>query len=182
MHASVHQFFKESITDIMIKGKAVLEVGSYDVNGSVRPFIESLGVKSYLGIDFIDGPMVDKVVNAENLVKKFGKNKFDIVISTEMLEHAENWRECVNNMKSVTKDLLIITTRGPGFPLHSYPDDWWRYTIDDFAKIFADFDIVTLISDTDVNSPGVFFIGRKTKRKTVDLTDIFVTPISKPDL
>lgn len=179
MHASVHQFFKDYTKPEYFKGKKVLEVGSLDVNGSVRPFVLDIGVYSYTGVDFIDGLMVDEVVNAENLVERFGKNSFDTVISTEMLEHAEHWRECVNNMKDVTSDLLIITTRGPGFPLHSYPDDWWRYTVEDFQKIFADFEIIELMNDTDPNSPGVFFIGKKTKRKRADLTDIHLTPAPK---
>ena len=176
MHASVHQFFDNYITSDMIKGRKVLEVGSYDVNGSVRPFVESLNPKDYHGIDFIGGPRVDAVVNATDVSAKYGKNSFEVVISTEMLEHAEDWRVCVNNMKDVTSDLLIITTRGPGFPLHSYPDDWWRYTVEDFARIFADFEILELMKDTDPDSPGVFFIGKKTRLKRVDLSPIELIP------
>jgi len=176
MHASVHQFFKDHTKAEMFKAKKILEVGSLDINGSVKPFIMQSSPESYLGIDFMGGSMVDKVLNAENLVEEFGKDSFDMVISTEMLEHAEHWRECVNNMKDVTKDWLIITTRGPGFPLHSYPDDWWRYTTDDFAKIFADFTIIVNMKDTDANSPGVFFIGRKSSKKRVDLSKIELTP------
>lgn len=176
MHTSVHQFFADHTKPEMFTGKKVLEVGSYDVNGSVRPFVEGFKPETYIGTDFIAGPRVDAVVSAEDIVETYGKNSFDVVISTEMLEHAEHWRECVNNMKDVTKDLLIITTRGPGFPLHSYPDDWWRYTVEDFAKIFADFETIHLMPDTDPNSPGVFYIGRKTRRKRVDLSGIDLTP------
>ena len=179
MHASVHDFFNNHTTKEMFNLKDILEVGSYDVNGSVRPYVESHQPKSYVGTDFMDGPRVDRVVNAEKLVDEFGEDSFDTVISTEMLEHAENWRECVNQMKAVTRNLLIITTRGPGFPLHSYPDDWWRYTTDDFKAIFADFDIKVLIPDSDPNSPGVFFIGAKTSRDPVDLSKIELTPAPK---
>lgn len=160
----------------MFKDKTVLEVGSFDVNGSVRPYIEECKPKSYLGIDFIDGPRVDQVVDASVLPDHFSPNSFDVVVSTEMLEHAEHWRDCINGMKYVTKDYLIITTRGPGFPLHSYPHDWWRYTVEDFEKIFEDFAIIRLMKDTDPRSPGVFFIGRKTKKKPVDLSKIELTP------
>lgn len=179
MHASVHQFFSKYVTLDMVTGKKVLEVGSLDVNGSVRGFVSGLKPKDYIGIDFIDGQGVDEVLDAEKLVERFGKNSFGCVISTEMLEHAEHWRKCVNEMKDVTSDWLIITTRGPGFPLHSYPDDWWRYTVEDFQAIFADFDTVQLMNDTDPNSPGVFYIGRKTRRKRVDLGSIDLTPAPK---
>lgn len=163
----------------MFKAKRVLEVGSGDVNGSVRPAVEAHSPKEYIGTDFMAGPRVDQVVDAVDLVKAFGKNSFDVVISTEMLEHAEHWRECVNAMKAVTRDLLIITTRGPGFPLHSYPHDWWRYTTDDFERIFKDFDIEVNMPDTDPTHPGVFFIGRKSRRKRVDLSKIELTPAPK---
>ena len=179
MHASVHQFFKDKTKPAMFKGKRVLEVGSLDVNGSVRPFVEASEPREYIGTDFMPGQRVDAVVDAEKLVDEYGKDSFDVVISTEMLEHAEHWRECVNNMKQVTSDWLIITTRAPGFPLHSYPDDWWRYTPDDFARIFADFDTVELMPDTDPNSPGVFYIGRKTKKKPVDLDEIHLLSAPK---
>lgn len=176
MHASVHQFFADHTKPEYFQGKKILEVGSLYVNGSVRGFVEGFNPETYHGIDFIDGQGVDEVLDAERLAERFGKDSFDTVISTEMLEHAEHWRECVNNMKDVTKDLLIITTRGPGFPLHSYPDDWWRYTVEDFAKIFADFETIELMPDTDPRSPGVFYIGRKTPRERVDLASIDLTP------
>lgn len=179
MHASVHQFFRDHTDASMFKGLKVLEVGSYDVNGSVRPFVEACKPSQYLGTDFLPGPRVDRVIDAEKLVEELGANSYDVVISTEMLEHAEHWRECVNQMKAVTRDLLIITTRGPGFPLHSYPDDHWRYTTDDFERIFADFETQVLMPDTDPNSPGVFYIGNKTSRKPVDLSQINLTPAPK---
>lgn len=176
MHASVHQFFKDYTDESTFKGLKVLEVGSYDVNGSVRPFVEGFEPKEYLGTDFLPGPRVDRVIDAEDLVQELGEKSYDVVISTEMLEHAEHWRDCVNQMKAVTKDLLIVTTRGPGFPLHSYPDDHWRYTVDDFKKIFADFKTIQLMPDTDPNSPGVFYIGKRTPKKPVDLSGIELTP------
>ena len=42
----------------------MLEVGSLNVNGSIRPMIESRGPRSYLGVDVLDGPGVDRVVDA----------------------------------------------------------------------------------------------------------------------
>jgi len=40
---------------------------------------------------------------AEKLVEYVGPESFDIVISTELLEHVQNWRLVINNMKSVLK-------------------------------------------------------------------------------
>lgn len=172
MHASVHEFFKTKTKETMFKGKKVLEVGSQDVNGSVRGFVTGFKPKEYLGTDLMAGSGVDRVLSAEKLAKELGAGSFDVVISTEMLEHAENWRSCVNNMKDVTSGLLIITTRSPGFPKHDWPGDYWRYTTKDFERIFADFDTVVLEEDPQDGHPGVFYIGKKSKRKRTDLSKI----------
>lgn len=176
MHKSVLSFFDKHTKPDMFTGKTVIEVGSLDVNGSVRGPVLAHRPASYVGIDFVKGKGVDKLLSAEKLVDEYGPRSFDTVISTEMLEHAENWRECVNAMKDVCKTWLIITTRGPGFPRHSYPNDHWRYTVDDFERIFADFDTVQLMPDTDPHSPGVFYIGKKTRRKQTDLASIDLLP------
>lgn len=77
-------------------------------------------------------------------------------------------------MKGICRKWLIIATRGPGFPLHAYPDDWWRYTTDDFKKIFADFKIHVLMDDPE--APGVFMVAEKTNKKLVELSNIELTP------
>lgn len=178
MHYSVHQFFNEDTTPDMFKDKRVIEVGSLDVNGSVRDHIVAQAPSEYIGVDFVEGLGVDQLVNAEELVEEFGKRSFDTVVSTEMLEHAENWRDCIQNMKDICKDWLIITTRGPGFPFHAFPHDYWRYTCDDFEKIFADYEIKVLKDDPEW--PGVFMVARKTRRKAVDLSKIEVAPVEQP--
>jgi SAM-dependent methyltransferase len=143
----------------------VLEVGSYDVNGSARPLISRYKPKSYTGVDICEGPGVDKVCAVHELVDCFGKNSFDVVLSTEMLEHVEDWRQAVSNLKEVLKPqgLMIITTRSKGCPYHGYPYDYWRFEIDDFQKIFSDMNILLLEKDTE--TPGVFLKARKREKK-----------------
>ncbi|MDH7478371.1 MAG: class I SAM-dependent methyltransferase [Candidatus Bathyarchaeota archaeon] len=70
------------------KGKRILEVGSKCVNGSVRPLVEKFcSPKEYIGIDIEKGMYVDVILPAERLVEHFGESSFDVVISTELLEH-----------------------------------------------------------------------------------------------
>jgi len=162
MHPSAMDFLRRALTEFEVTKKTVLEVGSYNVNGTPRTVVDKLGPKSYLGVDSQTGPCVDRVVSVNDLVKEFGEDRFDVVISTEMMEHVKEWRKAVMQLKAVTKPggLLVITTRSPGFPYHPYPEDHWRFTIDQFKKIFADMEIVTLESDIPT-FPGVFLKARK---------------------
>jgi len=86
-----------------IEGKRVIKIGSLDVNGSLRPLIESYNPKEYIGIDIVKGPGVDRICKVENLVEEMGQNAFDIVVSIELLEHVKDWRKAISDIKGVCK-------------------------------------------------------------------------------
>jgi SAM-dependent methyltransferase len=154
-------FVRGSLTAADIAGKSVLEVGSLDVNGSARAILQPLGPSQYVGVDISPGPGVDVICNSENLVEKFGRASFDVVVSTEMLEHVQDWRLVVSNLKNVLKPhgFLVITTRRIGFPFHGYPHDFWRFEREDFQRVFSDLEIVRL--DCDDASRGIFLVARR---------------------
>lgn len=161
-NVAVIEFFVHNIRIEEFNGKSVLEVGSKYVNGSVRPLIEKFtSPKEYIGVDIEPGKYVDIILPAEKLVKYFGEETFDVVISTELLEHVKDWRLVVNNMKRILKlgGCIYITTRSYGFSYHGYPYDYWRYEAEDMHKIFSDFEILVL--EKDPLAPGVFLKARK---------------------
>lgn len=161
-----------------VKGKKILEIGSYDLNGSLRPFIESLEPAEYVGIDILEGSGVDIMCNAEDLLDKFGKERFDIVVSTELLEHVLNWRKVISNIKNVCKSsgVILITTRSFGFNYHAFPYDFWRYELDDMKTIFSDCDIVSL--QKDPKEAGIFIKAKKPKNFAEnDLSDYLLYSI-----
>lgn len=160
-HRSVLAFVMTHISAADVASKKVLEVGALDVNGSPRGIIELLAPASYVGVDIRPGPKVDQICAASELVVAFGAESFDVVVSTEMLEHAEDWRGAVSNMKRVLAPggLLLITTRSPGFPQHDHPGDYWRFTRQDAAAIFADMDEVEIADDP--MAPGILVRARK---------------------
>ena len=89
----------------------ILEIGSYEVNGSIRNIFKGT---NYLGIDLSNGPGVDLVMNGEN-IRKLNK-KFDIIISSECFEHAVNWKEIFFAMIDCVEDngYIIMTCASTG--------------------------------------------------------------------
>jgi hypothetical protein len=57
-----------------VQGKSVLEVGAYDINGSLRSIIESLQPSKYKGVDIAMGPGED--------INKFDRswNEIELII------------------------------------------------------------------------------------------------------
>ncbi len=158
---SVVRFAKTALTESDVRGRTVLEVGSLDVNGSVRPVVEALRPASYTGVDIQSGPGVDVVCDAAEIVTRFGRESFDVVISTELLEHVRDWRTVVRNLKLAVKPggLLLLTTRSPGVDFHRHPFDFWRYEKADFEFIFSDLVMEELQPDPD--DPGICLKARK---------------------
>lgn len=150
------EFVKSQLTREEVAGKSIIEVGSRVVNFSPRPILEALEPASYVGIDFANGPSVDEICDAEDMVERFGKESFDITISTELLEHVRNWRKVVSNLKNITRrgGRLLLTTRSKGFDYHGFPHDFWRYELSDMKTIFSDFHIEAITNDPA--TPGVF--------------------------
>lgn len=165
MHPSAYVFASRALEPAQVAGRRVVEAGAYNYNGSARDAITAMGPESYVGTDAQPGPGVDVVCPAEKLPGTLGEDSADVVVCTEMLEHAEDWRGAVAGMVRVLAPggLLLLTTRGPGFPFHPHPSDFWRFTVADMDAVAeaCALEVLRLEPDPDWNSPGVFLLARK---------------------
>lgn len=92
----------------------VLDVGSLDINGSNRGLFAD---SEYLGIDLGPGNNVDLVCHAKNFEPG---HTFDVVISTEALEHDFLWKHTLRAMRRLCQPsgLILITCGTAGRPEH----------------------------------------------------------------
>ena len=86
------------------KGARVLEVGSLDINGSVRDLFEAC---DYTGVDLQPGPGVDLACPGHLLALPTAS--FDTVISAECFEHNPFWRETLANMLRMLRPGGLVT-------------------------------------------------------------------------
>jgi SAM-dependent methyltransferase len=135
----------QSTFDIWRRGKDgpynILEIGSLDINGSVRPIFED-HKRTYIGIDPQDGPGVDIVADAATFDISVA---FDVIVCAEVFEHTEVWREIMSNAYRLLKSegLFTATMAGVGRSPHSAIDenpirDWeWYENITEEAMTMA---------------------------------------------
>lgn len=131
MHDSSLALMYELVSGLPRDPRRVLEVGSLNVNGSYRDLDVFKEVKSYAGIDLVEGSGVDHVVDeGEEWSHYFDDWDFnpDLVISGQQLEHDPWPWHTVREMVRVVGTFGFVILVAPfEFPVHHEPD-YWRFT------------------------------------------------------
>lgn len=83
----------------LLRRGRVIEIGAYDVNGSVRSMFAS--ASEYCGVDLVEGPGVDRVAYGHELNDPDGS--WDVALSAECFEHDPMWRETLATMVRLTR-------------------------------------------------------------------------------
>lgn len=151
-------------------GVDVLEVGSLDINGTVRDFFHAA---KYVGVDVAPGRGVDVVALGEDV--DFPDNSFDVAVSAECFEHNPEWVATFRNMWRMTRTYVMMTCASTGRAEHgtrqSAPDsspltlEWDYYgnlTEADFREAF---DLDAMFSEYffeyNATSCDLYFFGVK---------------------
>jgi hypothetical protein len=115
MHQEAYDYIRRQLQGADTRGWHVIEIGSYNVNGSVRPLFP--GAASYVDIDVRPGPGVDVVGHA---AQWDGVPYADCVVSTETLEHDPDpeatIRACWRML--MPGGLLLLTAASPSRAPH----------------------------------------------------------------
>ena len=100
----------------LINSEKIFELGSYDVNGSIKPLFS---FNEYIGVDVSEGPNVDKIYDGKNL-DFLSDNYFDLSISCNCFEHNPHWKSNLADMYRVTKEegSIIVQIASRGFDEH----------------------------------------------------------------
>ena len=96
-------------------GTRVVEMGSLDINGSVRGHFDT---GHYIGVDLGPGPGVDVVVPGQMLGEPSGS--YDCAISANSFEHNPYWLETFVNMLRLVREggLVLFTSASTGYREH----------------------------------------------------------------
>jgi SAM-dependent methyltransferase len=163
MHESVFAWVAERIASLnLLSVSPVLEVGSLVVNGSVRTLFGT--TCEYTGVDIVSGPGVDRVVEPTTL--PFAEQAFPLVVSTEMLEHAEFPVRVLGEIFRVlrSRGTLLLTTRSEGFPYHC-PPDYHRFSVEQITELLCNVGFrrpdIAVELDPQEGHPGVFVVAAK---------------------
>ena len=120
------RFFNNYCSD-SIENKVVLDIGSYDVNGTLKPIFSN--AKKYIGLDQFEGPNVDMISSSHEIPLE--DSSIDIIISSSCFEHDDFFWLTFLEMSRLLKPSGFIYIQAPSNgPYHAFPTDNWRFYAD----------------------------------------------------
>lgn len=108
-----------------LEGAVVVDVGSQNVNGSLKDVCPSS--VTYIGVDFVAGHGVD-IVLEDPYKLPFGDESIDAVVCSSCFEHCEMFWLLFLEILRILKPsgLFYLNTPSNGM-FHQYPVDCWRF-------------------------------------------------------
>lgn len=126
MHESAMMTGKAFFAEYGQKAKTVLDVGAFNINGTLRDALPQ-GLE-YYGVDLTEGQGVDYVLDDTGILP-FSDESFDLVVSTSCLEHDPCYWLTFAEMVRVAKQFVYISVPA-AWPFHQHPVDCWRFQPD----------------------------------------------------
>ncbi|MFO7551191.1 MAG: class I SAM-dependent methyltransferase [Haliea sp.] len=138
MQKSISHFVRICSAHLPIKGP-IYEFGSYQVTGSEDENLRSLFPDfTYIGSDMRQGPGVDLVLDMQQM--DLPDQVAGCVLCLDTLEHVEYPRRAMREIHRILEpDGIVIISSVFNFPIHGYPNDYWRFTPEGFNSLLQEF-------------------------------------------
>jgi SAM-dependent methyltransferase len=113
-----------------------LQVNNEPLEDDLRTLFER---DDYVGCDFRAGPGVDRILDLHDI--DLPDETAGTVISIDTLEHVEYPRRAMEEIYRILEnDGIVVISSVMNFPIHSYPNDYWRFTPEGFRSLLQVFD------------------------------------------
>lgn len=126
--------------------------------------------RAYIGCDMEAGPGVDRIENLEKLTFKNGEVGTFILCDT--LEHVRDLGRAMMELQRCmhSEHGVLIATSVMLFPVHGFPNDYWRFTPEGFRDLARGFRWVYTFYGGDPSFPHtVAFIASRRQLQAVSL-------------
>lgn len=128
----------------------VPEQGNY---GDLRPYYPK---RSFFGADMRLGAGVDIVLDLHEI--KLEDATAGTVLLYDTLEHVEFPSRALDEVRRVLQpDGFVVVTTPFAFPIHSYPNDYWRFTPEGLRSLLRSYGTVHVDAVGDDRSPHLVF-------------------------
>lgn len=98
------------------------------------------------GWDMLPGDGVDRVIDLEEPVPSDAVHKFSHIDCISVLEHCKRpWLMAANIERLLVADGTLFVTVPFLWRVHSYPDDYWRFTASCLTMLFAGIKWITVL-------------------------------------
>ena len=158
MHITAYETSKLFFNTYCTTGELrVVDIGSFDVNGSMRSTITP-NVIEYVGVDFAEGKGVD-VVLTDPYKYPLEDKSFDVLVTSSCFEHSEMfWLSFLEGMRVLKDDgIMYCNVPSAWMMYHRFPVDCWRF-YPDAAKAFETWarynNIDSMVLESYVCPPG----------------------------
>jgi hypothetical protein len=134
--------FVRELAGVVALPDPVVEFGALQVEpgqpNDLRPLFAG---RRYIGTDVREGPGVDRVEDLRSL--SFGDGEIGTSLCLDTLEHCADPITACRELARVTADGgICVISSVMLFPIHAYPNDFWRFTPEGFRLLLRGFDEV----------------------------------------
>ena len=145
MMDNIYRWVANTARELQVQAP-VLEVGSYNVNGSIRELFPT----PYTGMDIRPGEYVDVV---GDVMTHESPSRFNTIVCCETLEHLRlPWKAVERMGRWLEPGGYLIVTVPFMHPIHDFPSDYYRFSGEGLKVLFEEAGLTHVCSHSDAEA------------------------------